>query len=785
MAVSKSFLALSPFLVIILFLFLAVVAGLCVGMTPPKNFAQLECAVNSFGLEFASARVPSSRLNFVKDALNIDLLCPRHIAQRLPKREWLGAYKPHNATLAVHDFIAEQMGKAGEMPPASSTIARESAPSSKVFSDATISANSPSSDIIFFVAPTGNDNNPGTLAQPFATLHRAQAATRAAGCTSTSPCIVSVRGGKYFLADEGGTLNLTPEDNNVIYSSFNGEEVVLSGATRLSSLQWGPYPAVPGAFMAPVRIRDARAEEWRAARRLRKGVDRVAGPPPLVGDLFVDGVRQVRARYPNGNIQHGTGLCFSATQRPGEGCSSYSTCARGTSGSQPAPPGMPIHITEPNRGNSPTQGCVQCADNYATFQYTIYPPPPDHPVYNKPLPSSLWTNNSVWDFWGSLFSRPADVHVSTTCDKMWGELDLQNATDAVVHMFHSGLWGGWAFAVDEIVAHPSKEQIQIKFGYGGYQEARGGGINNGQHFYLENALPLLDTGSEWLYDDVAGMLYFFPNVSTTPLPLSTHEFAVPVLDAIVRITGTDAALGTPARNITLHGFSFTESRYTYLEQYEVPSGGDWSIHRGGAVFVENAEGINITGNLFNQTGGNGIFLSNHVAHSVISDNELVFLGDSGIALQGSAVLNDGSLPIFPRDNIIAQNHIHEYGLYGKQTSCVYLSLVANNTIENNVCYNGPRAHINSNDGFAGGNLVKGNLLFNAVRETGDHGNYNSWDRQPYWTHSGVDDGFKDSRGRSYIKAIDTVAQNFIINGYNGVWTIDHDDGRWAWGGGIL
>ena len=77
--------------------------------------------------------------------------------------------------------------------------------------------------------------------------------------------------------------------------------------------------------------------------------------------------------------------------------------------------------------------------------------------------------------------------------------------------------------------------------------------------------------------------------------------------------------------------------------------------------------------------------------------------------------------------------------------------------------------------------MQGNLIFNMVRETGDHGPYNSWDRQPYLTHSGVDDGYANSlkhgaTNASIVKKHDIITKNFIINGYNGVWTIDHDDG---------
>ena len=59
---------------------------------------------------------------------------------------------------------------------------------------------------------------------------------------------------------------------------------------------------------------------------------------------------------------------------------------------------------------------------------------------------------------------------------------------------------------------------------------------------------------------------------------------------------------------------------------------------------------------------------------------------------------------------------------------------------------------------------------------GDHGPYNSWDRQPYLTHSGHGDGYPQSEkhgttGASILKQHDVITKNLFINGYNGVWTI--------------
>ena len=50
------------------------------------------------------------------------------------------------------------------------------------------------------------------------------------------------------------------------------------------------------------------------------------------------------------------------------------------------------------------------------------------------------------------------------------------------------------------------------------------------------------------------------------------EVAAPLLNTVVSVTGG-------ATNVSFSGFTFTETRATYFEQYEVPSGGDWSIHR--------------------------------------------------------------------------------------------------------------------------------------------------------------------------------------------------------------
>ena len=47
--------------------------------------------------------------------------------------------------------------------------------------------------------------------------------------------------------------------------------------------------------------------------------------------------------------------------------------------------------------------------------------------------------------------------------------------------FHGGLWGGWQY---QVAAQDAANQALL-FSHGGYQEARGSGINS-NHFYVEN-----------------------------------------------------------------------------------------------------------------------------------------------------------------------------------------------------------------------------------------------------------------------------------------------------------
>jgi hypothetical protein len=313
------------------------------------------------------------------------------------------------------------------------------------------------------------------------------------------------------------------------------------------------------------------------------------------------------------------------------------------------------------------------------------------------MPGWTWKNNSLFSFWHDPLSRPGGVYYGTDIAK-----NYSNAGTGVVHMFHSGLWGGWTYQVES--QHADSSNGAFAFSHGGYQEARGSGIES-NHYFVENIKEELDAPSEWFHDPVTHELFFWPNTTQAAAAATASGSSMPtgvvapVLSAVVHIEG--------ATNVSFSGITFTETRATYLDQYEVPSGGDWAVHRGASVEIVDSTGVDITGCIFDQIGGNGVLLSNAARDCQVTGNEFVQCGDSAVVSIGSSVGVDGTAQTYPARNLIANNHMHEIGVYGKQTSCYFQALGQNNTVANNLCYNGPRAGINWNDGFAGGSTVSG------------------------------------------------------------------------------
>ena len=240
--------------------------------------------------------------------------------------------------------------------------------------------------------------------------------------------------------------------------------------------------------------------------------------------------------------------------------------------------------------------------------------------------------------------------------------------------------------------------------WGGQQEARGN--TKGAEWYIENVREELDAPREWFADFEKKKLFYYPNSTAPP-----EKVVVPGLATLISIDGgSPSKAGKPrptsavVSGIQMRGFTLTHSLTTFLEEYEVPSGGDWSMHRGGALFVTGASDLSIERVHFTRLGGNAVMLSEYVRDSTFQKCEFSWIGDSGIGQMGSVKfdrtgnrspesldLMDATDGEHPEGTTVQSCVFREIGVYGKQVSAFASALAYKTTINGSIFFNGPRA----------------------------------------------------------------------------------------------
>ena len=408
---------------------------------------------------------------------------------------------------------------------------------------------------IFVHSSTGNDFFDGTFERPIKTIEAALSLTRTLRTVlgNDMTLCITIRGGTYYLGTNAitfssqiGAIALTSNDSNLVIENYQDERVILSGGTLLK-LQWSIHSKT-------------------SVGTIMKAQVPVSVNLDQFNELYIDDKRAIVAKYPNGD---------PATQGLYAKDPGYSYDAE----SWESPihiPSIDIHVQSPSRDGT----------SFPNYQLGIGG---GASVFNPPR--NFW--NTASPPAGDNYAVPRGFtvkHGALPHSSNWS-----NPTTGFVHTFHGGFWGGWIF---EIASSNSHREHKIMFSRGGFQEARGS--DNGGPFYVSNIFEELDSPNEWFLDKNTRTLYFMPN-DTMP-----NVFVASQIPCIISVSGS--SINNPAKNILIRGLTLTQTSNTYMKDFMVPSGGDWSVHRGGTVFLTNTKNVTITHNLFTQLGSNGIAL---------------------------------------------------------------------------------------------------------------------------------------------------------------------------------
>lgn len=577
----------------------------------------------------------------------------------------------------------------------------------------------------FFVEPpsTGRpcaDTNPGTEKEPFCTVQKGVEACRAANwLIAGGNCSLQLFGGTHRLAK---TIELGPDDSGLVISSYTSETAVISGSAGLAT-EWVKYQ--------PESLPTLGKQIWVANMDTHFEGD--------VKTLLVDGVRAIRARYPDADPE--------VDKFPKGWIRSDQT-----DWAPPKDMGAPTYL-EYAQENMTRNDFVQLFKTYRAGvggQCSHFTPP-----------ISYWCAEHTEGGGAGQYRIPTGLKYT---NQKLPHAPYRNPGGAIVHAWRPGHWSSWMFEVDKGNA------THLMWTKGGFQGARG--ESHGAEYFIDNVFEELDSEREFFYNSKTRSLYYVTNGSKP-----TGNFEASFLTTLFDVRGTQQK---PVKNIGFSGLTFTGTVHTYMEPHGVPSGGDWALQRSGALFFEGTADLTIKNCLLTRLDGNGIFLSGYNQRATIASNEIAWTGDSAIAAWG---YTSGSLPNqpagtgpdgtggeFPRGTVLENNFIHHLGIHQKQSSCWFQAKTAETSIRGNLCFQIPRAGFNFNDGFGGGNVVSDNLLFNTCGESGDHGAINSWDRQPFVTTVAT--------GKpSLVPAVNKFHHNFIVSNFDADGgAIDNDDG---------
>jgi hypothetical protein len=196
-----------------------------------------------------------------------------------------------------------------------------------------------------------------------------------------------------------------------------------------------------------------------------------------------------------------------------------------------------------------------------------------------------------------------------------------NPEGGYVHALHKHEWGDFHYLIK---GKNTNGELILE---GGWQNNRKMGMHE-RYRFVENIFEELDTVNEWFYNRETKYLYLFPPQS---IDLKTALIKTPQINHLFEFRGSEKL---PVSNLTIEGLELTQTLRTFMENKEPLLRSDWTIYRGGAIFMEGAENCQIKNCTISSVGGNAIFFSNYNCNCEVTGCLISNAGANGVCFVG-------------------------------------------------------------------------------------------------------------------------------------------------------
>ena len=374
------------------------------------------------------------------------------------------------------------------------------------------------------------------------------------------------------------------------------------------------------------------------------------------------------------------------------------------------------------------------------------------------------------------FTDPDEVFggYAADCTEPVKTADWTDPAGGYIHAMHRHLWGGYSYAID---GKNPDGTLRLS---GGWQNNRQMGMHENYRF-AENIREEMTEPGEWYYDIRDKRIY---------LRLKEGNG---LSDAEAVVNSSFFLLGN-CESVTVENLILEYGSRTFMETKEPLLRSDWTVYRGGAVVLRNCRDCTLDRIIVRNVGSNGVFADGKNRNITVSRSLFSHIGATAVCFVGqpeavrSPLFEYGEtlrldeidkIPgpkadCYPAECTVDNCLIEYVGTTEKQATGVQISMAYSITVRDTTICHTSRAGINISEGTFGGHRIEGCDVFDTVRETGDHGSFNSWGRDRYWH---VPDLADTDAGT--FASLDMLAPNIITRSRfrcDHGWDIDLDDG---------